>query len=792
MKQIYKLNNLLPLFILVVGIGLVSINQALDINKPKNRHNLFDPIYAFDDIDAHTVSVNNNGNNQQQVAPTSTSSSIARSSATAAATTNRQQQLIRTTPAVLQRPAASTGTSNNRLEDEATLSRFRTLPKEIQRNKKEIIGTSTQQHRALISPTFGSSARLLEARNAKLINNQDLDLEQAPGFRKEQQQPAHWSALENYYQKLRLMSGLPKQQQPQAIDVQPIYQILQQQEAEDSLNGGFRPLQAQNSPYSTPLYNNNNNAYITPTSSVKSPSPFLLPISANTAPGSGIQQATINSLNINGLLPNVDTDYSQAYSVSGQKQYAPGVSRVPLTNGQQRYVVPTSGPQAFGSGSTLQDRYTQEQIQIANNAAINNQQPSSFRNNNQWLLQSQPGAREFAIAGPQSSSQSVLMNSNNNNNNQPILDGYTENGRVKYLEWRKLPELLLIQQQQQRAKHQQETFGPWYDHQRSKELLLEEAYCGPRNYLNFNVANLMTPASNNQAIKNAAKIQYSPITMSKQLQQALQDGSLDVPVTLNADEYPSHMGVYNGSRPSEENFLCSATWIHEQFALTLASCFKNIRDPTKLVVRSGEWLLNRNATNDQQQKAMLIREIEQIYLFPKYRNDSLEHNLAIIKFNKPIEFLDAPYICPACQIQSRTSLRTSSCWAPVRNTTMSEYFDAEGEGETKEKKNVAMIEVPIKLIANDDNECYKQTRIEFFNFQHPNYICSADFRTSRWRARLNETDYFGSGIYCNEGGNLNLVSILHPIQSNSSSTFGYMDLSYYKPWMRNIISGRSF
>lgn len=761
MQQSNNLNNssFFIVVVLVVAISCLNLiantNEALDVNKPSSRHNLFDPIYAFDDIDAHTVKVDND-NNQQPVAASTTRSTSSQTTTT----TNRQQQqfgdkLLKTTPSILQNPTTING-------ERTSTTQFKSLPTEIQRNKKEIAGSSAQ-HRALILPTFGSSARLAESRSAKLINNnQEPDGTLQPSFRQQQQeQPAHWSALENYYQKLRLMSSVPKQQQqqqqplPQTVDYQPIYQLLQQQEAEDSLSGFRQPVQTQNPPYLSTINNLNNNAYVM---SVKSPSPFLLPISANQ----GSQSQSINSVNVGGLLPNVDTDY-QSYS-SPQKQYAPGVSRSTQLIGQQQPII--------GAGSILQDRYTQEQIQLANN----NQQQLR----NQWY-QSQlaSGGRELILASPQGQ-QSVL--NINNNNNQPILVNSGElDGRVRYLEWRKLPELLLIQQQQQRAKHQQETFGPWYDHQRSKELLLEEAYCGPRNYLNFNLATL-TPAT-----KSSARIQYSPL--SKQLLQDNQ--SLDVPITLNAGEYPSHMGIYNGSRPNDDNFLCSATWIHEQYALTLASCFKNIRDPTKLVVRAGEWLLNLNTTNDKQ-KAMLIREIEQIHLFPKYRNDSLEHNLAIIKFTKPIEFLDTPYICPACQIQSRTSLKTSSCWAPVRNITLSEYFDAEGEGETKERKNVAMIEVPIKLIANDDNECYRQTRIEFFNFQHPNYICSADFRTSRWRARLNETEYFGSGIYCNEGGNLSLVSILHPIQSNSSSAFGYMDLSYYKPWMRNIISGRSF
>lgn len=189
---------------------------------------------------------------------------------------------------------------------------------------------------------------------------------------------------------------------------------------------------------------------------------------------------------------------------------------------------------------------------------------------------------------------------------------------------------------------------------------------------------------------------------------------------------------------------------------------------------------------------MITRQVEQIHLFPKYTSDLVEHNLALMRFSEPVEYLKLPHICPACQMHSRTSIEANSCWSPVRSITTKDYFDPDGEGETKERKIFSMVELPIWLIANDDAECYRRTKIEFFNFQYPNYICSADYRLSNWRSKLNEPDYFGSGIYCNEAGYLSLVSILHPIHANSSSAFGYLDLSYYKPWVRNVISGRNF
>lgn len=330
------------------------------------------------------------------------------------------------------------------------------------------------------------------------------------------------------------------------------------------------------------------------------------------------------------------------------------------------------------------------------------------------------------------------------------------------LEWRKLAEMLLEQQQQERVKHQQKTFGSWYDQQRSRELLREEAFCGPRNYI--------------AARPSSAAASVGPDVSQSRLE-------------LNSDasvEFPSHMGVYNGSKPSEDNFLCAATWIHDRFALTLATCVASLK-PNELSVRANEWNLNRNASREM---PMITRQVEEVQLFSS--NDSFEHNLAMLKFTKPLEYLELTFGCPACQKQSRMAMRTDACWAPVRNTSISEYFDADGEGETRERKSAKMIELPVRLIANDDDQCHRLTKLSLFNKNHPNYICSGDVRTSAWRQHLNQSQYFGSGIYCNEEGNLSLVSMLQPIRLNSLSAFGYIDLSFYRPWMRKVIFGYTY
>lgn len=610
----------------------------------RNRHNLFDPIFGYDELDTHTVS-----------AARSAGQSQAKQAEPKAARQPNQPQLFS--------------------DDEPPSSR---APK---RKSTEASQQSSTDKRAPTSPSSSASTlRPLVTPGISVVPEPRRTTR-----RDATEEPRYWSALENYYAKLRqsAVSSAQQQQLGQSNNYQPIYQVIQQAEADDSLSA-YRPLNtySMSAPYA---------------------SSGLSSLISNSQQ-SGAKPPMVLLQIVNPRQPSSDPDFG--FSV--HQNAAPGISR-------------TGG---IGASSILLPAQP-DRSQVAS--------PYDFQ----------------VKSAPRATLPPRLGSTTNVGYQSPTsLDDVV---RPDSLEWRKLPELLFIQQQQQRIKHQQETFGEWYDHQRSRELLQEEAYCGPRNYL----ANLIEP------------VQSSP----------------------RPSEYPSHMGVYNGSTEADSNYLCAATWVHDQFALTLASCLREF-DVSKLVVRAGEWSAFKSGGANERPTA--LRRLEQVSVFPKYRSNSSEHDLALLKFTKPLDYLEVTPLCPACQVQSRSSIRASSCWAPVRNTTVSEYFDADGEGETKLKKSVRMLDLPVKLIAQDNNECFRQTKLEYFNFQHPNYICSADFKGALWRSSLNQTDYFGSGIYCNEGGNLSLVSILHPIHSNSSSAFGFLDLSYYKPWMRNVISGRGY
>ena len=565
------------------------------------------------------------------------------------------------------------------------------------------------------------------------------------------ERPKHWSALENYYQKLREASLLKSLQNQDDL----LYAITQQSSgggaADERLGPAYtirrNPIELQTADFQQqvlPIYRGQQQpaaaaaAIPSHTTQLQTKPNFWLPTggaglapSSSQAPSSLPVSSSSSSSLANGGLVQVGQasrfdELAQFILGSGEQSAAGAKLAGGWANsaGQELpVVVPQGGAGTKTSLTRLELERQQQQLAAS-----------------PFLLRPTIEEQQAPIGVGQA-------------NLQLPLGSLVEQrlARERQLESNRL----LMEALKQRLQHQQQLFGSWWDERRGLELLQEETNCGPRNSL------------------AAAK------------QQA---------------EFPSHMGVFNGSQASEDNYLCAATWLHERFALTLASCVAawNATGATRaplLSVRAAEWLLNGSSAGATGQR----RVGERVHLFPRWPTQALaanssssgsEHNLALLEWAEPIALQADSYAWPACQTQSRATLRTSACSVPVRNTSFSEYFDPNGEGETKLKRNVRMIELPVRLFANDEPECQRQTRQSHFNFRHPNLICSADSRRPNVRSKLgNLSGAIGAGIYCNEAASLTLVSIVSPI-SSANSTFGFLDLSYYRPWMRAVIGGR--
>lgn len=751
----------LSIYFAALALVVASSGQLLivagggrqDIIASRRKQNFFaDPIYAFDDVDTHTVSLAATQNQDVNGAkPRETPKP------------KPKPELLPVVRSFVASQKNSTGSSSSSSR-EAAAATERQQPLNLNRATQKRSYFEDVSPTA-VSPTGESSATGVTltkaAVSSALGSNQyaltdDLSIVSAAQQRPVVEQKHHWSGLENYY---KLLQQQQQQQQPQ---IDAFYQISQEPAHHDN-------------PLGWSGLSNRQQQMLQPVRS----GPIIL------FPNYNVGQ----SLPTNKPQSSFSFPYDQSYVPSGSiKGSTHQISPTPHSQVPPQYSSDHTIVQA-----NVYDRDT-IQVQDLNLMSAEELRRLVIKNN---LLSKQPfEQRKYSLADGM---PSILLSGGGSGSNpsaaatgdldrRPLF----ENGRVIHQEPTKLHEYMDIQRKKQRFRHQQETFGSIYDSQRMREQYQEDIYCRARNQVNIRLApsssgggaTNQTTFLNSEQLSRLSQLRIDPSVVGGSVSQ-------DVTVQLSAGEFPSHMGLYNGT-PGEDNFLCAATWVDDGFAITVATCVESL-NPKLLTARFGEWNLNKpnssQSNQQQQQQRMFSSPVKEIIIFPKYnKNNSLEHNLALIKFEQPINFLQVPYASPACQREPRNSFqRAKSCWAPVRNITLGEYFDADGEGETREKKNVAMIELPVKLIADDDTECLKQSGIELFNFNHPNYICSADYRRAPWRAKLNQSDYFGSGIYCNEGGNLSLVSLLHPIGKNSTTAIGYLDLSYYRPWMRSVI-----
>lgn len=361
-------------------------------------------------------------------------------------------------------------------------------------------------------------------------------------------------------------------------------------------------------------------------------------------------------------------------------------------------------------------------------------------------------------------------NGNNNNNNNNDYSIYRPSSHINLQDLQSFDSLV-----QRPESHISRFPVPASQYQQA----FDRAFCHYQNQISGDYLN--------------AKQQQQPDSISKHI---------DVDLTPNA--YPSHMGIYNGSQPSSNNYLCGATWIHQSFAVTLASCLHGIDLLDNLTIQAGEWNFINYTKNGF--NAPIKRRIKSVSVHPMYKSQNWMDNIALVQFDQPIGVLDGN-IYPACQQYSRIQLRAGSCWAPARNITKTLSFDAEGDGSTKEDKQIRMLEFPMKLIPSDDLKCQRETSIEAFNFGNPGLICSNEYKQFKKRIENGEVEILGSGIYCEEGGLLNLVSMFHPagyepISSKSElenlilkkqgqpSSPGLIDLSYYKHWMNSVIRNK--
>lgn len=784
---------------------------SLLIEAASHRQNLLDPLYAFDDIDAHTVSAGN-----ANLQPDTNRNSVEPPKRNLNTRDFHRPLLLDSIDDLDKKPTGiefASQNNNNTTSRTSTTTSVRPA-------------SSTVHYASSSSSTSPRSKQVVGSSIAASASNVDQVAKSFAGRLDEK--PKHWSALENYYEKLRKAQAAPSQ--PTATDEAILQQLLGAMEPEYPAKP-FRP--------PLPVYVGKSSAVRPNIANTQNyPSPFFFPIQVLERPQPQQQQQPPVAAQQASAEPSfgLQTPHERILSTSRRPWASPYAQAGPIGanpilfdsarfSGDAGAVktapgrMPADVQQMISVGDSWSPRNDSLPVQIP----VVQSQVSIERIDDGDIL------RKMFANRPSIDSTST---SNNNDNNNVFSYGTTVPvvtfglNRPLSQPARTYDRLALyrdfIENEKKRREHKQALLGAVYNQDQDYESALEEFYC-LKNEVNL----LLSPhAASMLRGSNVSSDQQHRIFSSSDLLARLNLNELarqtDVSSALMPAEYPSHMGVYNGTPPnfSDDNYLCAASWVHERFALTLASCLaqaaatnnSSLQGSNRLYVRSNEWAAKGGATNrtssgqqrnlseEQLARTQVVRQIKAAHIFPRYaghNNSNLagEHNLALLEFVEPIESVQLPDISPACQKHSRSSLRATSCWTPVRDVTFTEYFDPDGEGETKLKRQVQMKQVPVKLVANDENKCRELTGQDYYIYNHPNYICSNNIRQSqgKWRlVPLNQSDSFGSGIYCQENGRLSLVSLVHPVQFNNPSSNGYLDLSYYRPWIRSIIGGRSY
>lgn len=391
----------------------IQAAQQGPIEKAK-RHNIMDPIYAYDDIEIYTPG--SRGDGRQQVAASSTTTTTTTTTAT-----NNKNSGTNNNQSPSKKPSVGSSLTSSSNKDLMLASQMQqsyqrrsinastTTQSPAEKNKDLIdederpahlqpsttsTTTTTAFPKITINRTGGgsNSGSLSQSDFLEAIINQAPGNATSPPIvtkKKEAEQPAtHWSALNNYYEKLRQQSLLRQQQQPL-----PMFPPTQQvQETDDSLFGTkgaiyqlsqLNQLSNYNSQRQPPVHapiwtsshsnTNINNQHQSSSPSSGKTSPFLLDLGNQ-------QQRPIN----------VDQDFAQLFANRGNADSGIG-----------------------GSSILMRPTKSQQQQQ-----------------------------------------------------------------QVDQLEWRKLPDLLYLQQQQ-RAKSQQSQVCSWYDRQINEILrAMAENGCG--------------------------------------------------------------------------------------------------------------------------------------------------------------------------------------------------------------------------------------------------------------------------------------------------------------------------
>ncbi|XP_055913727.1 uncharacterized protein LOC129947251 [Eupeodes corollae] len=250
-------------------------------------------------------------------------------------------------------------------------------------------------------------------------------------------------------------------------------------------------------------------------------------------------------------------------------------------------------------------------------------------------------------------------------------------------------------------------------------------------------------------------------------------GRIKNPVYVDGDsefgEYPWHVAILKKD-PKESVYVCGGTLIDGQHIITAAHCIKTYQG-FDLRVRMGEWDVN----HDVEFFPYIERDVVSVHVHPEYYAGTLDNDLAVLKFDQPIDFTKNPHISPACLPEKFSDFTGARCW------TTGWGKDAFGD-HGKYQNILKEVDVPILGQQQCQNQL-RQTRLGYNYKLNPGFVCAGG------EEGKDACKGDGGGpLVCERNGYWNVVGVVSwGIGCGEVNVPGvYVRVSHYLDWIRQI------